>query len=314
MLKCTASLSSGSPAFCLIIVVKTACNARSLAGFEKGVASECKVINSTTAFDDDLAIEYNINDEYLHGGFGEYAVTSDTLVFQVLKYYEENSMNKIKKVTVQKVSKVEDIANLKQYNVHLLYNEEMNIDIVIAERELNKAVYPVGRVMEIFKYSPDDESNTEKTLVKVKIGTVGGAAFTAVAVSDECKWGELVTYDPDSLENYLVIKERFRTEFLGYKGDMVIESVSRRDHTATVAGESNVLDLRKDTYEYKGKTHDLLDYKYLLTTVRYDSEHASWGFMLTNFYEKEELELRAGDRIAFNELNGIAVIYRGYTD
>jgi hypothetical protein len=36
--------------------------------------------------------------------------------------------------------------------------------------------------------------------------------------------------------------------------------------------------------------------------------------MLTKFYEKEDLELKAGDRIAFNELNGIAVIYRGYTE
>ena len=31
------------------------------------------------------------------------------------------------------------------------------------------------------------------------------------------------------------------------------------------------------------------------------------------FFDKEELELQPGDRIAFGELNGIAIIYRGWT-
>ena len=275
---------------------------------------ECKVLESSNSFDDDLALEYDIQDKYSYGGFGEYAMTDDTLVFQVLKYYKENSIDEVEKVTMQRVERVEDIENLDKYKIHLLYNEEMNIDIVLAERELNKAVYPVGRIMEIWNYSPDDDSDAEKKLVKVKVGTVGDASFIAVAYVGDCQWGELVTYDPETKEDYLRIKERFRTEFLGYKGDIVIESASKRDHTATVVGESNILDLREQTYEYKGKSYDLLDYKYLLTTVRYDSEYDSWGFMLTKFYEKEDLELKAGDRIAFNELNGIAVIYRGYTD
>lgn len=281
---------------------------------DNGNAGECRILDSSNSFDDDLALEYDIRDEYSYGGFGEYAITDDTLVFQVLKYYKENSLDEVEKVTMQRVECVEDIENLDKYKIHLLYNEEMNIDIVLAERELNKAVYPVGRIMEIWNYSPDDDSDADKKLVKVKVGTVGDASFVAVAYEGDCQWGELVTYDPETKEDFLVIKERFRTEFLGYKGDIVIETASKRDHIATVVGESNILDLREQTYEYKGKTYDLLDYKYLLTTVRHDSEYDSWGFMLTKFYEKEDLELKAGDRIAFNELNGIAVIYRGYTD
>lgn len=283
-------------------------------GLESGTAEDCQVLDSSNSFDDDLALEYDIQDEYSYGGFGEYAITDDTLVFQVLKYYKENSLDEVEKVTMQRVERVEDIENLDKYKIHLLYNEEMNIDIVLAERELNKAVYPVGRIMEIWNYSPEDDSDADKKLVKVKVGTVGDASFVAVAYKDDCQWGELVTYDPETKEDFLTIKERFRTEFLGYKGDIVIESVSRGDGVATVVGESNLLDLKAQTYEYKGKSYDLLDYKYLYTTVRHDSEYNDWGFMLTKFYDKEEIQLKAGDRIAFNELNGIAVIYRGYTD
>ena len=109
----------------------------------------------------------------------------------------------ISKLSTKRVERVEDIENLDKYKIHLLYNEEMNIDIVLAERELNKAVYPVGRIMEIWNYSPDDVSDAEKKLVKVKVGTVGDASFIAVAYVGDCQWGELVTYDPETKEDYL---------------------------------------------------------------------------------------------------------------
>ncbi len=285
--------------------------------FDDDFAQEMKIVESSSTYDDDMGVIYDIEkDDYTAAGFGEYAITSKTLVFQVLKYYEENSMVNVEKTTMQRVESLNDIENLDKYMIHLFYNEEMNIDIIIAERELNKAVYPVGRVMDIWRYVTDAEveEETDIELARAKIGTVNGDTITTVIFSGDCQIGELVTYDPDTIDNTLRIRERFRLIFLGYKGDLVIDSFDDKAKTATVVGESNVLNLNEDTYEYKGREYDLLEYKYLLANVRWDSSINSWRFTLTNFYDKEELTLRAGDRIAFGELNGIAVIYRGYSE
>ena len=285
--------------------------------FEDDIAQEMKIVDSSSTYDDDMGMIYDISqDDYTAGGFGEYAITSKTLVFQVLKYYEENSMTNVKKTTMQRVESLDEIENLDKYMIHIFYNEEMNIDIIIAERELNKAVYPVGRVMDIWRYVTDAEveDETDVELARVKIGTVNGDTVTTVGFSGECQIGELVTYDPDTLEDIVRIKERFRLVFLGYKGDLVIDSFDDKAKTANIVGESNILNLKEDTYEYKGREYDLLEYKYLLANVRWDSSINSWRFTLVNFYDKEDLILRAGDRIAFGELNGIAVIYRGYSE
>ncbi len=280
-----------------------------------GTLSEYEILDSSAAYGDDISLIYDFKLDESSNIFGEYSLTDKTLFYKVYKYYEENSTDSVERVVMQQVNDIDEIENLSKYKLNLLVNENMDLDIVIAERDLNKAVYPVGKVSELVKYTGDSEVYDPTSLeVKVKVATVGDTSFTAIAYSGDLAWGELITYDPDSIENHLIVKERFKTEVLGYKGDIVVHDVEKNGQVATVVGNSSLLDFSKDTFDYKGREYDLLDYKYLLTTVRWEQERNSWGFKLTRFYDKEEIELKPGDRIAFGELNGIAVIYRGYTD
>ena len=110
------------------------------------------------------------------------------------------------------------------------------------------------------------------------------------------------------------IKERFQIKFLGYENDVVVESFDRKAKTAKIQNNHDDLELLESTFNFNGKEIDLLEYKYMISDVRVDSETGEWKFVNGEFYKKEDLILKPGDRIAFGELNGIAVVYRGWKE
>lgn len=265
--------------------------------------------------DDDISIIYDCEDEFYNNAFGEYSLVDDTIIFRVNKYYSDNSNSEIEEYTINELSSIKQLEKLEKYHINLLCNNDMEVDIIFAERELNRTAYPVGRVVEIKKIKtleedPDDADYIP--LLNVKITAIGGGSDVFKILSGDCALGELVTYE--SGDTSAKIKERFQTKFLGYENDVVIESFDKETKVAKIKNNTEDLDLLAETFNFKGKEIDLLEYKYILSNVSKDYETGEWKFVKGEFYQKEDLKLLPGDRIAFGELNGIAVVYRGWKE
>ena len=277
-------------------------------------AEKIELLSSDQMYEEeDISFLYDIEDEYYNECFGEYMMMDETVIYRVDKYYKDNSNDEIEEYRINRLSDVKQLGDLSKYQINLLCNNDMEIDIVFAERELNRTMYPVGRVVEVKKIKtleldPDDPDYVPH--LHVKITNIGGGSSTYKILSGDCALGELVTYE--SGDDAAKIKERFQTKFLGYANDVVIESFDKEYRVAKVKGTDEELDLMDTTFVFKGKEIDLLEYKYILAGVSMDPKTKEWRFTKGDFYAKEELLLKPGDRIAFGELNGIAVIYRGW--
>lgn len=288
----------------------------SVSEIEGKTAQKVNVVDKNGEFGDDIFVIYEPDGEFHNNAFGEYNIVEDTLIYRVIKDYKDNSSEKVDNTDIKRVDSIEDLGDLEKYRIVLLCNEKMEIDIVFAERDVNKTTYPVARIIELdknkeFEFPKDKEKENYVYVLDAEIAIVGEVGGTYQILSGDCEAGELVTFELDS--ERLIVKERFKTVFLGYEKDLKVESFDKDSKTAKIVGSKESLDLKDITYDYNGKVYDLLDYKFMLSKVRKNPETGEWGFITANFFDKEELELQPGDRIAFGELNGIAIIYRGWT-
>lgn len=286
-----------------------------VSGFEEDDDLELEIIEKDRTYGDDTIVLYEPDDEYRNDAFGEYTLNDDTLMYRVLKEYKDNSTSKVNNSKIEKISSIDELGDLSKYKIVVLANDMLEVEVIYAIRELNKTTYPVARIVEMDKdkeFEKPTDGSLYRYVMNVKVATVGGSSETYKLLSGDCEVGELVTYELSDNEEEIKIKERFKLAFLGYSKDVVIESFDKKLKAANVVGSDNVLDLNEEKFEYNGKEYDLLEYKYLLANVRYDNEIESWKFTKCDFYEKENLVLEPGDRIAFGELSGIAIIYRGY--
>lgn len=288
-----------------------------ISDIEGNTAETIEKLDSDVIFEEeDMMIICEFEGEFYNDSFGEYMLGKNTLFYSINKIYKDNSNNKIESCQITQIPSLKTLGDLSKYKIKLVCNTDMEVEIVFVERELNKTTYPVARVIEIKKIETDAEEPDNADYipnVNVKLSTISGRTNTYVMLSGECLEGELITYEAkEENEESLVIKERFKTIFLGYEQDLIIESFDKKTHIAKISNASEELNLTEYVYDFNGKEIDLLEYKYLLSNVGQDPETGEWIFKSGAFYSKEELMLEPGDRIAFGELNGIAVIYRGY--
>lgn len=287
---------------------------------ENNVPNEFDSIESSKNFDDIFVVP-DFKGEYRNEAFGEYTLLDETMIFKAEIKYGINSNDEVASVNVKEMSSLEELGDLDKYRINLFCDEDMNVEIVLAEKDVNKVDYPIGRVIEIEEVKIKDETGSKKN-IEVTVSSPGRVIQKYVMVSGDCEIGELITYDnviksstskKDKLE-LLNVKERFRTEFIGYKGDVVVNSFDSKSKTATIVGGENDLNLNSDSFYYNKKLYDLSNYSYIMAKVRKDGITGKWSFTTIDFLEKEHLELEEKDRIAFGELNGIAVVYRGYDE
>lgn len=280
-------------------------------------AGKCVVVEKNSKYDN-ISVLYDTDNKYYNNAFGEYTLTDDTIIFKVTKQYADNSIKKIEQCNVYKVGSVSELGDLKKCKIHIFYNEDMNIDILVAELPLNKVTYQVARISEILdikESGKDSDKNKDNSvqMVSARMYILDRIATRYSIVSGDALAGELVTFEADSKDEYATIKERFRTAFIGYKNDICIEKI-KNGSEAEVKGSNKVLNLKEASYEYNGRIYDLVQYKYIFAKVSKNNANDGWMFTYAEFVDNNTFQLKNGDRIAFDELSGIAVIYRGYSE
>lgn len=279
-------------------------------------AGKCEVVSKSQKFNE-IALLYDTDNEFYNDAFGEYVLTDETIIYKVTKKYANNSLSKVEECNVYKVDSVNKLGELDKYKFHIFYNEDMEIDILIAEMGLNETTYRVAIISEILA---DKSANKEYNKNNNEIMEVASARMYILdtvatrynIISGDALEGELVTFDVKEDSELITIKERFRTAFIGYKKDICVERVNGK--TAEIKGSDEVLNLNESTFEYNEKIYDFLEYKFIFANVSKLGKNDEWIFTSAKFVDKEDISLRAGDRIVFDELSGIVVIYRGYKD
>lgn len=275
-------------------------------------------IDKNVKIGSEIEIVYNPKDEYSNGSFGEYSINSSTLVYKVNKEYAVNSTDKIKSCTLTKIDSLDSLNDLSKYNYVLACDDDKNVEVVFVETEVNKVKYPIARVVSLSKQkSSSDESENSSGdkldlyLYWAKISVIGQGTEEYKVLNTDCEVGELVTFEVANKDT-MEVKERFKLDVIGYEKDIVISSVDKKTKDAYVKGTNSVINLKGSVFDYNGRTYDLENYNYIYATVKEDLD--DWRFISANFVDKNSFELKADDRLAFDELNGTVVIYRGYTD
>lgn len=287
-----------------------------LSNISNKTAQKCEVVEKSNKFGS-ISVLYNTDNKFYNNAFGEYTLTEDTIILRVTKKYADNSLSKVEECSVYQMDSIEKIDKLEKSNIHIFYNEDMNIDILVVETSVNKITYQVARISEILvdkegnkEYNRDNKSDLQ--IVSARMYVIDNIATRYNIVSGDAQVGELVTFELKD-NDLITIKERFRTAFIGYKNDICIEKAINGKQ-AEVKGVSEILDLNESIYKYDGRVYDLLDYKFIFAKVSKIGKSGEWQFTYAEFADKENISLKSGDRIAFDELSGIAVIYRGYNE
>ena len=272
-----------------------------------------QLISANKKLGDDVNVIYHTKEEYEDGDFGQYTMTDKTLIYSVAKEYKTNSTSEISNCNVTQVSSIEDLGDLSKYDFVLVCNEDNNIDVIYAEREVNKVAYQVARVVSLEK---DPDAKTSGTgnaayMLKAKVSIIDGGTETYKVLSGDCEEGELITFEVVNKDT-MNIKERFKIELIGCDKDIVVESIDKKTKEIWAA-DSSKIDLKDTSYSVNGRIFDFVDYQFIMATVKKDTDSGKWKFTSAVFHDKEDITLKVGDRIVFDELNGIAVVYRGYT-
>ena len=281
----------------------------------KNEVKSVKVITSNSNFGDDIKVVYHPKDEYDEGteSFGQYTMTVDTLIYDVGMEYKTNSTTEIEGCSVKSISKIENLGDLSKYQFVLICNDDLDIEVVFAEKDVNRVTYPVARVVSLGKVK-ESESGDKNSLqyVDAKISLVDGKTENYKVLSNECKEGELITFDVEGKDT-LVVKERFNTEFFGIDKDIVITAIDKKTKEISIQGTSRAFSLKASFFKFNGRDYDFDEYHFIMANVKKDSDD-NWKFTSANFVDKDNISLKVGDRIAFDELNTIAVVYRGFEE
>lgn len=287
-----------------------------LSNISNKTAQKCEVVEKSNKFGD-ISVLYDTDNKFYNNAFGEYTLTDDTIIIRVTKKYADNSLDKVEECSVYPIDSIQELGKLDKNKVHIFYNEDMNVDILVVETSVNKITYQVARIAEILvdkegskEYNKDNKINLQ--IVSARMYVIDTVATRYNIVSGDAQVGELVTFEVKD-NDLITIKERFRTAFIGYKNDICVEKAIN-GKTAEVKGTSEILDLNESTYKYNGRIYDLLNYKFIFAKVSKMGKDAEWQFTYAEFVDKKNLTLKSGDRIAFDELSGIAVVYRGYSE
>lgn len=253
----------------------------------------------------DMDIE---NKTYLGNSIGGYGIDEETVIYIIEKEYVVNSDKAIKSYNMYVEDDKNVLEDLEKQVVHVVYNEYNNAVAIFVEKELNKYDYKYARVLDVYEEKITEDKKDTKYALKIKVSPFNNVVseYTLVGIAT-CEPGDLISYSLD--EEELTVKERYNAKLLGDKRDYIIESVKNKVAYLTNGSE---IDFSKDSFEINGKKY--LFEKYIVVYSKVSKTSGEWKFYSATIEEPEKLVLKAGDRIAIDEIEDLIVIYRGYKD
>lgn len=246
--------------------------------------------------------------EYNGDTLGKYGLSENTVIYLIEKQYQVNSDKSIKDYHMSIEDNRKILEDLKEYDVHVVHDENDNAISIFIEKELNKYKYKYGRVLEIIQETVENDKSETQNVLKIRVSPFNNAIDSYIISGNvTCEPGDLISYETDGEE--LTIKERYNAKVLGDKRDYIVENVK---NNTVYLKNGDEIDITKNEFEIEGKQY-LFD-KYIVVYARVTKTSGEWKFYSTAIMEPEDLKIKAGDRIAMDEIEDLFVVYRGYTD
>lgn len=256
-------------------------------------------------------LDMNIDEkskEYAGSMIGDYEIDENTVIYVIEKEYQVNSDKSIKDYHMRVEKDADVLRDLENYAVHILYDEYNVAVAIFIEKEVNKYEYKYARVLEIYQEKNDEDKNEEKYILKIRVSPFNNVTSEYVVSGNiSCEPGDLISYTTD--DDKLIMKERYNTEILGDKRDLIVESV--KGNIAYFTNDDKI-DFSKNKFEVDGKEY--LFEKYVVVYSRVTKLSGKWKFFSAEIVEPEDLRVEAGDRIAIDEIEDLFIVYRGYED
>lgn len=237
---------------------------------------------------------------YLPGMLGKYIIDKNTQIYVANKKYQNNSNEIIQKCTLEAIDESE-LKYLDEEVVHIIADGNV-AKVIYVERETNKFSVFYGIVRDVIQ---------EKEKIKLTVSPIDSALKVCEPFGKvECEIGDIISYTLSGKEGEEILRtdEIYHAGVIGYKGDLVVGSVTGKDVTL-INGEhfnqtSNIISVN-------GKNYKLNNYIIISAKVR--QSDGEWRFSSATFAEMKTMKFAPGDRIAIDELEGTMVIYSGYT-
>ena len=239
---------------------------------------------------------------YSQGMIGKYYIDSNTQIYVVNKRYKNNSNTEYGKCTLEEAT-VEELQYIKDEVINVIVQKGEIAKTIYIERETNKFSLFYGRVKDVY---------IDKSKLKITVSPVDTSIKKYEIIRTiNCEIGDIISYTLEGKEGeeIITIDEVYRSSVIGYKGDLIVESIENGEVYLTNGEHFNK---SNSVIELNGKNYKLSNYVVLNTKVRKDGDR--WVFSSATFDYIKSIKFAPGDRIAIDELEGVIVVYSGYTD
>ncbi len=242
----------------------------------------------------------------------EYFEDDELEIVKITYHYKFEKYKYVDSVDLENVSIADckDFPESKELNAYAVIDGEdiMKKVYIFDNTEFNNTYY--GVVNRIYRNYKDG-----KTYINIKPVTVAerDAELTNTVT---CQEGDFVVFQISEDGKQITVGEHFDPKNVGYFKDYVVKGINKGKNGKVESyllrdfGELDMLEWAIDTDE---KSYRLNNYEVFLLKVAYDDK-LGWIITATERFTKDTAVLEIGDRIAVNEIEGTAIIYRGYTE
>ena len=148
---------------------------------------------------------------------------------------------------------------------------------------------------------------------KVNNKTTDEYVFTGI---NKCEVGDFIYYKPGDSDKDIQVIEKYTPSIMGYEKDYKITAVNRMTSNKKVVSYelNNSIKIDNENYVIKDgkREYDLEEYEIFLLKVAKTSDE-KWEFKSAESVNLANFTFEEGDMLAFDEIEGTLIIYRGYT-
>ena len=234
----------------------------------------------------------------------EITITKITFHYKFGKYQEMEGYD----ITNPTIKDVQDLPNDKNIKAYIITDKSdiIRYVFIVDDREKEENLY--GIVNSFYKNNKDKKNY-------VQIAVVGGRTKDYIlSNTPDCEAGDFVVFTAKD-ESTVTIGERFSAKNLGYYKDIIIEKEIKDKYNNPESydlSDEGKLDLKEWTITTKTEEYRLKNYEVFLLKVTQNGN--GWEIVDADRITSEKPNFAKGDRIAINEIENTAIVYRGFTE
>ncbi len=263
----------------------------------KVLSSNSKISNLTLLKE----ISYKNYQELVEDGF----VVNGSKIYCNTYVYDFGEYDKVIDIETNTITKEKlDSFDKDKIKIFAVCDNEDRVLMTLVQDYSNQKELFYGKVNKIYM---DKSEKSSKLKIEISVFQHKDMVYDISGLLN-CEEGDIISFKIVKKE-VIQVMERFSPEVLGYYQDLIVEDVEK----GAIKTNKGTIHLQDEKIKIGQKEYLLEDYVFILTYVAKDS-YGDWQIGKSQAYEREDVSLRAKDRIAIDEIENTFIIYRGYED